>query len=158
MISTSYGVRFFDLRVREVDLRPVVLEELELVGRRAACAVVFGGELVRGREEEALELRWRPCANARRRLRGLRRGAYASAESFGVILRFCCAMLADRRDPLDHLLPREALREDDAQHAASARRSAPASARPRGSDAADRAADEPGGEAEERATSSDRRR
>ena len=40
MISTSYGVRFFERRVREVDLAPVLAERLQLLVRRAARDVV----------------------------------------------------------------------------------------------------------------------
>ncbi len=107
------GRQVLRLREAQVDLRPVGVEELELVGDELLRGRLRR-ELVRRREEEALDSS-RVLAERGRHLRRLGRFRVRVAGELRRHLALRLRDLAHLGDALHHLLPVEALREDDAQ-------------------------------------------
>ena len=113
------GRQVLRLRVREVDLGPVLLERLELPVHQLARGRLLH-EVVRRREEEALELA--PLVVAGELARDLRAGRGCKVgprRELRVDLPLAARDLVHGLDPLGHLRAREALREDDLQRGRS---------------------------------------
>ena len=148
MIRTSYGVRFLDFAYERSTCLPVLLKAWSCcltswLRRRLRL------ELIRRREEEALERPALAVARERRRkLRAGRRREVGLRRELRVDLPLLAGDLVDRLDPRGHLLPREALREDDLERRRRGDRRRRRFASSLAADAADRLHDEPAHEAE----------